>query len=88
MHNNRAYNAEVMHLQRMANRRLRGIENASIGTTLLDPPIDYSKLAQSMGMYGEGPITNPKDIAAALKRAIAVVKKGEPALVDVVTTPA
>ena len=88
MHNNRAYNAEVMHLQRMANRRNRGIENASIGTTLLDPPIDYAKLAQSMGMYGEGPITNPKDIAPALKRALAVVKKGEPALVDVVTHPA
>ena len=66
----------------------RGIENASIGTTLLDPPIDYAKLAQSMGMYGEGPITNPKDIAPALKRALAVVKKGEPALVDVVTHPA
>ena len=88
MHNNRAYNAEVMHLQRMANRRNRGVENATIGTTLLDPPIDYAKMAQSMGLYAEGPITDPKDLAPALKRAIAVVKKGEPALLDVVTNPA
>ena len=29
-------------------------------------------------------ITDPKDLGAAIKRAVAVVKKGEPALVDVV----
>ena len=87
MHNNRAYHQEVMHLQRMANRHNRGIERASVGTTLEDPNIDYSKLAQSMGLYAEGPITNPKDLGGALKRAIAVVKRGEPALVDVVTQP-
>jgi thiamine pyrophosphate-dependent acetolactate synthase large subunit-like protein len=87
MHNNRAYHQEVMHLQRMANRHNRGIERASVGTTLEDPNIDYSKLAQSMGMFAEGPITNPKDLGGALKRAIATVKRGEPALVDVVTQP-
>jgi thiamine pyrophosphate-dependent acetolactate synthase large subunit-like protein len=87
MHNNRAYHQEVMHLQRMANRHNRGIERASVGTTLEDPNIDYSKLAQSMGLYAEGPITNPKDLGGALKRAIAAVKRGEPALVDVVTQP-
>jgi hypothetical protein len=40
-----------------------------------------------MGVYAEGPIENAKDLAPALARAIAVVKKGEPALVDVVTQP-
>jgi len=38
-----------------------------------------------MGVYGQGPIENPKDLAPALKRAIEVVKRGEPALIDVVT---
>jgi acetolactate synthase I/II/III large subunit len=38
-------------------------------------------------MYSIGPITDPKDLAAALKRALQVVKSGEPALVDVVTQP-
>jgi len=87
MHNNRAYHQEVMHLQRMANRHNRGIERASIGTTIEDPNIDYSKLAQSMGLFAEGPVTDPKDLGPAIKRAIAAVKRGEPALVDVVTQP-
>lgn len=87
MHNNRAYHQEVMHIQRMANRHNRGIDRAGIGTTLDDPPIDYAKLATSMGVYAEGPISDPKDLGPALRRAIAVVKRGEPALVDVVTQP-
>jgi acetolactate synthase-1/2/3 large subunit len=87
MHNNRAYHEELMHVQRMANRHNRGIDQAKIGTSFEDPAIDFSKLAQSMGVYAEGPITNPNDIAPALRRAIAVVKRGEPALVDVVTQP-
>ena len=87
MHNNRAYHQEVMHVQRMANRHQRGITNAGIGTTITDPNIDYATIARGMGVYGEGPITDPKDLAPALRRAIAVVERGEPALVDVVTQP-
>jgi thiamine pyrophosphate-dependent acetolactate synthase large subunit-like protein len=40
-----------------------------------------------MGAHGEGPITDPKDLAPALTRAIAAVKAGGPAVVDVVTDP-
>jgi acetolactate synthase I/II/III large subunit len=87
MHNNRAYHQEVMHIQRMADRHQRGIENAGIGTTIVDPNIDYAMLAKSMGWYSEGPITDPKDLGPALKRAVAVVKRGEPALLDTVTQP-
>ena len=87
MHNNRAYHEELMHVQRMANRHNRGIDRAKIGTTFEDPNIDFAKLAQSMGVYAEGPITDPKDLGPALRRAIAVVKRGEPALLDVVTQP-
>ena len=87
MHNNRAYHQEVMFVQQMASQRNRGADRAHIGTTLREPNIDYAKMAQAYGMYGEGPIENPKDLGPALKRAIAVVKRGEPALVDVVTQP-
>jgi thiamine pyrophosphate-dependent acetolactate synthase large subunit-like protein len=87
MHNNRAYHQEIMHLQRMANRRQRGVDRAWIGTTIDDPPIDYAMLAKSMGMWAEGPITNPRDLGPALRRAVAVVKSGRPALLDVVTQP-
>src|ERR1700676_1288946 len=87
MHNNRAYHQEVMQVQIMANRHNRGIDRANIGTTLSDPPIDYAKLAQSMGVYGEGPISDPKELGPAITRAIQVVKRGEPALIDVLTQP-
>jgi acetolactate synthase I/II/III large subunit len=87
MHNNRAYHQEVMHLQRMANRHNRGITTAHIGTTIDDPNVDFAKIAQGMGVHAQGPITNPNDLAPALKRAIEVVKRGEPSLIDVVTQP-
>jgi thiamine pyrophosphate-dependent acetolactate synthase large subunit-like protein len=87
MHNNRAYHQELMQVQMMADRHQRGITNASIGSVLVDPPIDYSKLAQSFGLHGEGPISDPNDLAPAIRRAIEVVKSGSPALVDVLTQP-
>ena len=87
MNNNRAYHQEVMHIARMATRHNRGIDKAKVGTTLEDPNIDFAKVAQGLGVHAEGPITNPADLASALKRAIAVVKGGEPALVDVVMQP-
>jgi acetolactate synthase I/II/III large subunit len=87
MHNNRGYHQEVMHIQRMANRHQRGVTRANIGTTIDSPNVDYAKIAQGMGVYAEGPIANAKDLGPALQRALAVVKKGEPALVDVVTQP-
>jgi acetolactate synthase I/II/III large subunit len=38
-------------------------------------------------VWSAGPVTDPKELAATLKRAVDVVKSGEPALVDVVTQP-
>jgi thiamine pyrophosphate-dependent acetolactate synthase large subunit-like protein len=91
MHNNRGYHQEVMHVQRMSNRRNRvaslGNDFGPIGTRIENPDIDYAKLAASMGWWSAGPITDPKDLAATFKRAVEVVKSGQPALVDVVTQP-
>jgi thiamine pyrophosphate-dependent acetolactate synthase large subunit-like protein len=91
MHNNRGYHQEVMHVQRLSNRRNRvaslGNDFGPIGTRIENPDIDYAKLAASMGWWSAGPITDPKDLAATFKRAVEVVKSGQPALVDVVTQP-
>ncbi len=38
-------------------------------------------------MWAEGPVTDPARLNAALRRALAEVKKGRPALVDVVCQP-
>jgi benzoylformate decarboxylase/acetolactate synthase-1/2/3 large subunit len=40
-----------------------------------------------MGVYSIGPISNPADLGPALQKAVEVVKRGEPALVDVVSQP-
>ena len=90
MHNNRAYHQEVMHLQRMANRRQRGVELAAHGlpgATIGDPDIDFAQLARSMGAYAEGPIANPAELRPALLRAVERVEKGEVALLDTRTQP-
>jgi len=87
MHNNRAWHAELMFLEFMAGVRGRGTDRASIGTTLRDPFIDYRKMAEAYGMAGEGPIENPSLLAAAFRRGIDSVKRGEPYMIDVVTQP-
>ena len=87
MHNNRGYYQEVMHLQRMAALHRRRPDTALIGNEIDNPAIDYAKLAQAHGVWAEGPVQDPKLLNAALKRALAVVKSGRPALVDVVCQP-
>ena len=85
--NNRAYHQEYMYLVAMAARHGRNVEKMDIGTTIKDPNINYAEVSRGLGAHGEGPITDPKDLAPALKRAIAAVKAGGPAVVDVVTDP-
>jgi thiamine pyrophosphate-dependent acetolactate synthase large subunit-like protein len=87
MHNNRAYHQEVMGIQGLANRHNRGIDRIHIGTKIDNPNIDYAKLAQAMGVRAEGPIADPKDLPAAIRRGIEAVKRGEPYLIDTVTQP-
>lgn len=87
MHNNRAYHQEMMYLQDMANRAQRRPDQAQIGTAITNPNIDYALMAKAYGMYSAGPIDNPQDLGPAIKAAIEVVKRGEPALIDVVTQP-
>jgi len=45
-------------------------------------------LAKSFGLYGEGPIEDPDQVGAALKRGIKVVKEeGRMALINTITQP-
>ena len=87
VHNNRAYHQEYMYLQAMAARHQRGLDKAHVGTTITNPNVDYATVAKGFGVHGEGPVTDPRELAGALSRALAVVRRGEPALVDVVTDP-
>ncbi|MDB5940473.1 MAG: alsS [Ramlibacter sp.] len=87
MHNTSGYYQEVMHLQRMAAMHRRRPDQALVGNEIDNPAIDYAKLAQAHGVWAEGPISDPALLNAALKRALAVVKTGRPALVDVICQP-
>ena len=91
MHNNRGYHQEVMHVQRLSNFRNRvaslGKDMGPIGTSIENPDIEYHKLAESMGWWAKGPIKDPAELGAAIKQAVAVVKSGQPALVNVWTQP-
>ena len=87
MHNNRAWHQEFMFVEYMAGVRGRGEDRAHIGNTLRDPYIDYTKMAAGYGMAGEGPITDPSKLSAALKRGVAAAKRGEPYMIDVITQP-
>ena len=86
MYNNRSYYNSENHEISMAKSRNRSVENAGIGTHVDNPPVNFSKMADSYGIYGEGPIQRPEDLRPALQRAMKVVKeKRVPALVDVIT---
>jgi thiamine pyrophosphate-dependent acetolactate synthase large subunit-like protein len=85
IHNNRCYHMEIMQLQMIANRRQRGTDRPRIGCELSNPNIDFATVARGMGVYGQGPIEHPSDLGPAIRKALAVVKKGEPALIDVVS---
>jgi thiamine pyrophosphate-dependent acetolactate synthase large subunit-like protein len=87
MHNNRAYHQERMFVADMAARAQRDVSRVDIGNALTGPNIDYATMAKAYGMYSIGPIENPAELGPALKKAIDVVKRGEPALVDVVSQP-
>jgi acetolactate synthase I/II/III large subunit len=87
MYNNRAYYNDWEHQIHVAEHRGTPVERAYIGQDIAGPAPDFAKLAQSCGWYAEGPITQPDDIAGALRRAIAKVKGGQPALVDTVLQP-
>src|ERR671937_3169323 len=91
MSNNRGYHQEVMHVQRLSNFRNRvanlGNDMGPIGTSIQNPDIEYHKLAESMGWWAKGPIKDPAELGPAIKEAVAVVKSGQPALLNVWTQP-
>ncbi|WP_206812857.1 thiamine pyrophosphate-dependent enzyme [Paradesulfitobacterium ferrireducens] len=87
MDNNRGYYNSVDHQNKVAAQRGRSLGKAAEGTLIQDPAVDFAALARSFGVYAEGPVTNPADLAPALERVLQVVKvQKRPALLDVVTS--
>jgi len=86
MYNNQSYYNSEDHAISMAKSRGRAVENAGIGTHVDNPPVGFAKMAESFGVYGEGPIQRPEDLRSALERVLKVVKEKKlPALLDVIS---
>jgi thiamine pyrophosphate-dependent acetolactate synthase large subunit-like protein len=82
---NRSYYNDEEHQERMAQLRGRPVENKVIGIRIDEPAVDFAATARSYGVWGTGPITEPRDLGKALRDALKVVKEeGKPALIDVV----
>jgi len=86
MYNNQSYYNSEDHAINMAKSRGRAVENAGIGTHVDNPPVEFAKMAESFGVYGEGPVLRPADLRPALERVLKVVKERNlPALLDVIS---
>ena len=46
----------------MAHLRGTDVDKAHIGMDIFDPEPDFATLAKSMGVYGEGTITEPSEM--------------------------
>ena len=88
MNNNRQYQNTVEHATRIGEARRSSTERRYHGAALDDPPIDFAALARSFGIWATGPVTDMDAGQEALEQALAVVRGGNAALVDVVTTGA
>ena len=85
MFNNRAYYNDWEHQERIARHRGTDISRAYIGMEIDKPAPDFAAVARGLGWHGEGPIDDPDQVQAAVRRAAEIVAaERRPALVDVV----
>jgi thiamine pyrophosphate-dependent acetolactate synthase large subunit-like protein len=85
VHDNRQYGNTVEHAVAIARHRGRTDARPHAGAALDDPPVDLAALAASFGIWSAGPVADPATLADRLAEAVAVVRTGRPALVDVLT---
>ena len=84
--NSSFYNDEP-HQVEIAHKRQRPAENSWIGMRIADPAVDLAGLARSYGCWAEGPVEDPDDLAAALRRGVQAATDGAVAVVHVRTSP-
>lgn len=83
VNNNRSFYNDVEHQERVARRRGRPLERATIGMSIDDPPVDLAGLARAYGLTAFGPVTQSAHLAKTLEDAFQAALSGSPVLVDV-----
>jgi acetolactate synthase-1/2/3 large subunit len=79
--NNQSYGAIRAIIERLSETKLSDETALDVGVDIFPPP-DYALIAQACGGYGKA-VEDPADVLPVLKEAIAEVRGGKPALVDV-----
>jgi thiamine pyrophosphate-dependent acetolactate synthase large subunit-like protein len=81
--NNRSFFNDELHQERVARQRGRPVENRWIGQAITGPEIDLATMARGQGCTGIGPVEEPKQLAGAIRDAVAAVRAGKVCVVDV-----
>ncbi len=81
--NNSCYYNDEIHQSAVAKTRGRPQSNAHIGLRIDDPAPDLAGLARAQGFIAFGPRADPANLAETLREAVAVVREGGRAFVDV-----
>ena len=81
--NNRSYLSDVAQQERIAVQRGRDPAVKWIGQRIADPAVDLAGIARAQGLEAWGPVASRAELGAALEAAVAAVRAGGSALVDV-----
>lgn len=80
--NNRSFFNDEVHQEKVAQIRLRPIENKWIGQRIEGPEIDIAGMARAQGAQAWGPVRTTAQLAETLPQAIAAVRAGQVAVID------
>ena len=85
--NNESFFNDELHQERMARLRGRPVENRWIGMRMSEPAFDLAMLARGQGAVGYGPVRSADELAATIGKAVADVRAGAVAVIDVRVLP-
>jgi thiamine pyrophosphate-dependent acetolactate synthase large subunit-like protein len=85
--NNRSFLNDELHQHRIAASRMRLIQNRWIGQRIAAPVPDIAMLARAQGAVGLGPVCDKWELQRAVDDAVAAVRSGATAVLDVRTGP-
>ncbi len=83
--NNRSWGNDELHQREVAHQRGRDPGRAHIGQRTHAPDVDLATVARGFGAWASEPVEDPEALAPILREAVARVKQGEVAVVEVIT---
>ncbi len=81
--NNQSFFNDEIHQERVAHMRGRNPANKWIGQHIGGPDVDIAGMARAQGCMAWGPVHDAAGLREALSQALAAVRAGQPAVVDV-----